>query len=160
MLVCNIVCAPGRMVVEFDNTFMCGPLTNFTWTHQTIDNPTGLLPGCTGINQVENNSIVTSFLHLLHALSITYRTCILLKNIVPTEMKVPLLVQPTLTTTITVDCSNKTQKQEVQNIISEELRRRGCTIDNNCYFDIDSVSNCGSSRRRSLGKLSIHIKLL
>ncbi|XP_059171308.1 sushi, von Willebrand factor type A, EGF and pentraxin domain-containing protein 1-like isoform X2 [Physella acuta] len=122
MLICNIVCAPGTMVIDFENTFTCGAITNYTWSHQTIDNPTGLLPDCT-------------------------------------EMKVPIEVEPTLVTTFAVDCNNKTQKQEVQNIISEEFRLHGCIEENSCYFDIDSAANCSSSRRRSIGTLTVTINL-
>ncbi|XP_059175189.1 thyroglobulin-like [Physella acuta] len=122
MQICSIVCEPGLTVVEFDNTFMCGPATNYTWTHQTVDNPTGLLPACTDKN-------------------------------------VPLQVEPAIIATFDIDCNNKTNIEEMQNLISDQLRRNGCTKENNCFFDINSLSNCVVSKKRSLGTLTLTINL-
>lgn len=51
MKICNITCKPGMALLpEGLNEFKCGRLTNYTWSHQTKDNPTGKLPTCTGKN--------------------------------------------------------------------------------------------------------------
>ncbi|CAG5116327.1 unnamed protein product, partial [Candidula unifasciata] len=48
MTVCHIMCEPGMVMVPNDlNEFQCGQLTNYTWSHQTKENPTGILPKCT-----------------------------------------------------------------------------------------------------------------
>ncbi|BFZ03662.1 hypothetical protein BsWGS_06701 [Bradybaena similaris] len=47
MTICSITCKPGMVMVPNDlNEFKCGRLTNYTWSHQTKENPTGILPKC------------------------------------------------------------------------------------------------------------------
>ncbi|KAH9490419.1 hypothetical protein Btru_035137, partial [Bulinus truncatus] len=46
MTECVIECKKGYMV-DNDKRYLCGPLTNYTWSHITRINPKGLLPHCT-----------------------------------------------------------------------------------------------------------------
>ncbi|XP_059169666.1 signal peptide, CUB and EGF-like domain-containing protein 1 [Physella acuta] len=59
---CNIVCSPGLVLMPTTyNIFQCGPVTNYTWSQQTPDNPVGLTPSCSDQKTPESiSSVITT----------------------------------------------------------------------------------------------------
>ncbi|XP_033636703.1 sushi, von Willebrand factor type A, EGF and pentraxin domain-containing protein 1-like [Asterias rubens] len=44
---CTISCQEGFEFSQAVTSYQCGPSTNYQWSHESIDNPAAILPGCT-----------------------------------------------------------------------------------------------------------------